>query len=204
MNIDLNESNIGTANYLKYNKLRDKLNEFVTEKNFSQLIQSCTRFKRGDRPSILDHVYCNDFTNIERVFNRGICPSDHNLVGLRYTLSGKVFKPQLIKTRNFDDVDYEEFSRRLLCHGVNEIRNVPDPDVCVAWLTEIIRIVTDELAPIKTIQRKDRYASWMNKDLKIKINKRNFLHDRAKKTGSEAYWNIFRKYRNQLMKMKTR
>ena len=65
-------------------------------------------------------------------------------------------------------------------------------------LTDMIVKVTDELAPLKTIQKKDRYAGWMTKEIKKKINKRNYLHDRAKKTGSEIYWRIFRRYRNRL------
>ena len=198
MNIDLNESNIGTGNYLKYQKLREILKDFVQERNFSQLILGCTRFKLGDNPSLLDQIYTNDFTNVERIFNKGICPSDHNLIGLRYTLSGKSFKPQVIRFRNFEDVDYEEFSRRLLCLGLNDIKFVTDPDVCVTMLTDMIVKVTDELAPLKTIQKKERYAGWMTKEIKKKINKRNYLHDRAKKTGSEVYWSIFRRYRNRL------
>ena len=71
-------------------------------------------------------------------------------------------------------------------------------DYAVDLLTEKISKVLNEMAPVKKIQCRAKYAPWISDSTKKKIKKRNAAQKRALDTNDNNDWEQYRRLRNSI------
>ena len=63
-----------------------------------------------------------------------------------------------------------------------------------------IRAVLDNQAPVKIVQVRRGYKSWVSSDLKEKMAERDSLRETARRTGDAGDWAQYRRSRNETSK----
>jgi hypothetical protein len=61
-----------------------------------------------------------------------------------------------------------------------------------------ITSVLDEMAPVKTIQTRSNYASWLTEETKTLQAERNAAQEKAAESDRTEDWRLFRSLRNQV------
>ena len=75
--------------------------------------------------------------------------------------------------RNFDEKKFREEVAKVSWH---ELYLCEDVEQAVYILTSNLTTILDQLAPIRTIQMRTRYAPWLSSDTKALIKEREMLH----------------------------
>ncbi len=78
--------------------------------------------------------------------------------------------------------------------------HIPGVDEHVEKLTALINYILDISWPVKKISTKKNYSPYVTEALKVKIKIKEKMYAWAKKTGSEAKMEAYKKYNNQLGK----
>ena len=95
LNIDVNMKNTHSSHYKSLNPLRDILEHELVTCGFRQLISKDTRFQKGQKSSLLDHVYLRgNMQQLIRQFDKNLLGDDHNMVGLSFRTNFKIV-PQI-------------------------------------------------------------------------------------------------------------
>ena len=63
-----------------------------------------------------------------------------------------------------------------------------------------ILTILNATAPLKTVQRRRQHRNWVTLQMKEEMQARDNLRQKAKDTGSQVDWQIYRKARNQCVK----
>ena len=67
---------------------------------------------------------------------------------------------------------------------------------------DIMKSVSDQIAPIKTIQFKAKNNfPWFNRLIVSKMKKRNAAFNKAKRSGLLEHWNLYKVFRNTVAKL---
>ena len=162
----------------------------------SQLVTGATRTWPGQQDSGLDHVYSNKpgkLSEVNAVFTGG---SDHKL--LKVTRFSKSFQPSARYVRKRS---YKDFSEQVFLNRVREISwfnlyMCEDTNTAVKILTDELTTILDELAPVRTIQLRSRYAPWLTKETKVLQKERDKAQQAASLSGSQEDWRLYKNLRN--------
>ena len=73
-----------------------------------------------------------------------------------------------------------------------------DVDKALQILTDNLTEILDMLAPLKTIQIREKYAPWLTKETQAKMVERNEAQKQASRSGLVADWNNFKRLRNEI------
>ena len=73
-----------------------------------------------------------------------------------------------------------------------------DVEAAVGIVTQKLTEILDEMAPIKSIQNRSRYAPWVSDDTKNKMIARNEAQKKASETKLQSDWEEYKKQRNQV------
>ena len=164
----------------------------------TQLVTGATRIERGQPKTGLDHLYSNkpDKLSSVQTFFTGV--SDHKL--LKFTRFTKSFKqlPRFVKKRTFKNFDEDIFKERVRDCGLEEIYSCKNVDAAAELLTDKLTNVLDDMAPIRKIQIRTKYAPWLSEDTKHLKLEREAAQERAAESNSPEDWRIFRSLRNQV------
>ena len=169
---------------------------FLLKNSLSQLVTEVTRPVSN---SVLDLITTTCPQLISDIdYNPSI--SDHLFVTFNVNLKPKqLAKPQR-KIYNFHEADIDKLKQNVNGHtqeflGSNPISNSVDKN----W--EIIRNFLlesmDENVPSKMSLGK-RHLSWITRDLKRQMRKRDKLHSLARKHQSTYSWSKFHQFRNKV------
>ena len=150
--------------------------------------------------SQLDHVYTN---NLAKIKSTKVLPcfSDHDMTLVE--IFQKVPKPSIkfIKSRMFNDLDYEVFNEQILQHYLYiETLQIKDPNIISQNIQKILTDILDNLAPIKRIQIRQKKQAKLNDDLIQLIDKRNEAHKKAKESNDINDIRLHRNLRNETNK----
>ena len=199
MNIDLSTKNLDVSYYRAISPLRDILLSEFSTLGYDQLIAKETRFQKGEKASLLDHVYFRGNPNqLYRKYNRNILGDDHNLIGVSLYTSIDVSPQTSSYRRNIDKVSPLEFDTIFNCALPWEVLSEPDVNLSLESLVEKIKWTLNHVCPEVKCYHRINYQPWMDKHLKDLCRYKRYLHQQARNSNSVVIWNIYRKNRNKV------
>ena len=177
--------------------LVDALFDRILPLGVSQMVTGATRMERGQPKAGLDHIYTNKPEKLSSIQSYFTGMSDHKLLKvIRYSKSFRQ-NPRYVRKRSFKNFDEELFKVRLAACNLAEVLECYDVNLATERLVGKLTVILDDLAPIKTIQTRSRYAPWLSEDTKQLQKERNEAHEKASMSNDPEEWRFFRSLRNQ-------
>ena len=162
----------------------------------SQHVVGPTRHWPGQASSGLDHYFTNRPEKLSPVVSQHRGGSDHMLIhAVRYSRSIKA-SPRYIRKRsykNFNPGDFVQAVQQLcwldiyLCEDVNS---------AVSLLSSKLTFILDAMAPMRTVQIRKKYASWLSSTTLELMKERDRLQKVASETRNIDDWKAFKGIRN--------
>ena len=177
-------------------------NQFLSTMNdnhLSQIVNFPTRFRAGQRPSLLDLVLLHDELLVQSLDTLpAIGKSDHIILSIILTIpiQLKVNKNLRFNFHKADftlidsiigSINWEEEFRNLHCEEALEILH--------CFLLTICHNLVPQSKPSNSTTSR---APWMNRDIKTLINKKNRLWDKYKLSPSPSNLQNYKQLRNSL------
>ena len=108
--------------------------------------------------------------------------SDHKL--LKFTRFSKSFKPKprFIRKRMFKNFDDKKFRQELAESKLEEVLDCSDTNEAAELLVNKLNKVLDNMAPVRTIQTRSKYAPWLSEETKDLQTQRNAAQKTAAQT----------------------
>ena len=173
----------------------------ILSMGITMVIKQATRSWQGAATRCLDHIYTSEPNKMgdSEVVWTGL--SDHALVKVkRYTKSLEK-RPRYIKKRCF-----KKFDRTVY---LQMVQNLPDlglvinsncPNKAAELLTKGLTRVLDLLAPLRSIQVRNKYAPWLSEETKDLTRRRREAQANAATTGDPGDLRQVRSLRNMAVK----
>ena len=180
----------------QFDEIRDGTYVMLLLDGWAQMLETETRFQRGDKPSLLDHIYVNEIKYLERLYNRSLINSDHKVIGARICHDGQVHQPKTRDFRNIKGIEVDKFETSFKQKNLWKIFYEGDPDKALWRLTTKITQTLDELAPKRKRLCQTRGKEWIDDDMQALFDQRTVLHDTAKSSGSQDDWDVYKRFRN--------
>ena len=126
--------------------------------------------------------------------------SDHNLILVSFRTKNKIENKHNFfrrERRNFDvnkyrsDIDNIEWKPFYESEDLDYINNF--------FVTNVLKIL-DLAAPLKLFQKRKNYRNWLSDEVKSSMEIRDSLREKARVTGCQEDWVIYRQARNQCIK----
>ena len=189
-------------NSRKLQPLVDELFSRILPLGVSQVVQGPTRIgpngKGGQVASGLDHIYTNQpfkLTGIQAEYS-GI--SDHKIIRASRHASELKMGPRYVKKRQFKDFDSEVYKNTIKTADWSQVMSAEDVDDAVTNFTRIITAALDQLAPVKKIQTRKKYAPFLSEETKEEMVSRDKAQQRAAESGKPEDWTAYRRIRNKV------
>ena len=135
-------------------------------------------------------------TTVERVIahkNEVCLGSDHNMIFVRVRLRDRTLPMQEVEKRMRKDLDPEQLKRELQNCDCTELLQSNNVDVINGILETAIRGALDKFTPVKTVQVRRGYRSWVTEDLKNLMGIRDNLREAARASQNAEDWERYRK-----------
>ena len=177
-------------------KMVDKVKQEVETLGFYQLIEGFTRCWNEQPESLIDQCWVNIPQKLIYMKNIVQAFSDHNLIIVcMRTKDRQKDRHEIVKRvrKNFDVLKYKSDITQI---DWSELLENDDIDIINSQFVEKLSEVLDKVAPIKTIQRRQNYKSWVSQELKQQMQDRDELRERARITGRNEDWILYRQARN--------
>ena len=154
--------------------------------------------ERGQPRAGLDHLYTNKPDTLSSVQTHFTGMSDHKL--LKFTRFSKSFKesPRFVRKRMFKNFDEKSFKDKLVGTNLDDVLACTDVNEAAELLVNKLNKVLDEMAPVKTVQTRKKYAAWLSEETKELQAERNAAQEKATLTDSPEDWRQYRSLRNQV------
>ena len=151
----------------------------------------------GQDRRIQDHIYTNKPDKLSNVYAEFTGGSDHKLIKItRYAKSiqrnVRYVRKRVFK--NFVDKDFQQAVHQLSWW---DLYSCEDPDKAADILTSKLTVILDQMAPIKTIQVRAKYAPWMSESTKELLKERNEAQKVASRTKILDDYRQYKSLRNQ-------
>ena len=185
-----------TDSTYKLRPLIQKLFNQIIPHGVSQLVRTATRTWPGQNDSGLDHVYSNRPEKLSEVQSEYIGGSDHKL--LRVVRFEKSLKRsgRYVKKRCFKNFKPEEFIQAVRNLSWYDLYSCEDVNSACELLTSKLTRILDDMAPIKTIQIRVKYAPWLSESTKKLLKERNAAQRTASASGDIDDWRYYKHLRN--------
>ena len=164
---------------------------------FIQLITGITRSWSQQMDSTLDHIWTNCNGRTLNFFNetRGI--SDHNVIGINFSLKDIKVSGQNVTRRKWKNFSEELFLEKLSAVNWDTLYNSVDPNLANTILEDNLVEILDQLAPMTTVQSRTKYISWLTDSTKTLMRERDRAREIARTSQSPSDWNTYRQIRNK-------
>ena len=164
----------------------------------SQVVNVPTRSWPGQEDAGLDHIYTNKPDKLSDVHAEFIGGSDHKLLKItRFSKSlqrnARYVRKRVFKT--FKDKDFMQAVQRL---SWCDLYSCEDPNRAAEILTNKLTVILDQMAPLRTIQVRSKYAPWLSNDTKELMKERNVAQNKAFVTKHPDDYRLFKSLRNQV------
>ena len=184
----------GTA---RLKPLIDQLFTTIFPHGVSQIVTVPTRSWPGQDDAGLDHIYTNKPDKLSEVHAEFTGGSDHKLLKVtRYSKSLQRSVRYVRKRvfKNFVDKDFKETVQKL---SWGDLYSCDDPNRASEIFTDKLTVVLDHMAPLKTIQVRNKYAPWLSDSTKELMKRRNQAQKTASLTKHPDDYRDFKSLRNQ-------
>jgi hypothetical protein len=186
---------------VRLKSLVDALFDQILPLGVTQLVMGATRMERGQPQTGLDHLYSNKPDKLSSVQTYITGMSDHKL--LKVTRFTKSFKqaPRFVRKRTFKNFNDDLFKERVGECGLEEILSFSNVNLAAELLTSKLSEILDEMAPVRKIQTRTKYAPWLSEATKLLKEERSTAQAEAAATDDPEDWRQYRSIRNQVTAM---
>ena len=200
LNIDLLLSN-DAAKRSRIKSLIDAYEMMRNDCNICQLNFKPTRYRRGQRPSLLDHFMTNAPNRVDGVETIHNHIADHTFVKLNFHREVLQSKPQFREVRDYKNLNSDNLMKEI--EENEELQSVfskecPN-DIFKTLITELNKII-DKLAPSKLIQIKKKDQPYMSPELKELETELDEQLNTAIRSKDIEEWRLYKSLRNQFFK----
>ena len=164
----------------------------------SQLVTSPTWSRPNQPESGLDHVYTNQPDKLSPVQVLDCGGSDHKLLGCtRYSSSIRRNVRYVTKRcyKNFRSEDFVDEVKKIKWWKVYECE---DAELALKLFSDELTKILDKMAPIRTIQIREKYAPWLSCKTKELMTERDLARKAAIENKSDEYWKSYKLLRNKV------
>ena len=172
----------------------------IEAQGFKQVVRGHTRCWKGQKDSLLDQVWTNAPYRILNVINVVRAAADHNISGVTLRVKGTIYSNTEFVTRNWKKVNVELLNRRLGEVDWDQLYSQENINVAAKFLEVSIKTAIEEQAPLKKIQPRKNYKSWLQPETKEEMRKRDEQREKARLTGEEKDWEEYKLRRNKVNK----
>ena len=173
----------------------------IETKGFSQLIKGHTRTWRGQRDSLVDHCWSARPDRIISWLNETRGRSDHNYIDILLRTKDKKERTQEVRKRtwkNFQPDIFREMIKKIDWENFYECNNI---DVINDIFEQKVGGILEKIAPMKKIQLRQKYANWLDSEIKQKMTERDNMREAAKESDNDNDWRNYKQARNHCTKM---
>ena len=197
---DLNLDFLKWNDPISHQRLVELTKQEIETTGFSQIINTVTRSWPGQDDSIVDHCWTNDVERIVCHANSVRADSDHNLITVSTRMKDRVIMRQEIMIRKRKNMNLERIKSRSMELDWETFYRTTDVNKMAGILEENILSVLDSEVPLRKIQVRKNYCSWIDETLKDKISQRDEIREQARRTGDNDDWSRYRRVRNACTK----
>ena len=171
--------------------------------DLTNMVKSATCFMKNCNPSLVDIILTNKPRFCFNAVNFACGISDwHNLIGVVVKGATARVEKRRINYRSYKNFEEKEFSDDvglIPFHAAYVFDDVDD----IYWAHELLLTdVINEHAPIKERVTKVRKPAYMNGNLRRAVFKKHMLFNKYKKGKTSADWELYRKQRIYVTKLK--
>ena len=167
-----------TAHQKRLSGLKEEMFTMLAEKGYAQIVKEDTRHQKEQR-GCLDHIYTSQLKNVARIYNENIHGWDHNTIGVMVRTDAPVFKRKVVTIRHIDKVDPDDFHQAWVQSNPQEIFETKDVERMIEILEFKIKHTLDIVAPEKRFVTSERYAPWVDREIKTQMEIRDQLRKDA-------------------------
>eukprot|EP00794_Sanderia_malayensis_P020782 gene20782-22810_t len=111
------------------------------------------------------------------------------------------FKLRKIFTRNYAKYNEASFKEDIKSFPWEQV--YAERNINMAWnkFKQFLKIAVDKHVPIVERKIRGRECSWLSHDIKLKMKERDYHLKKARRTGKEADWTVYRHFRNAVTRL---
>ena len=182
-------------------KLYNEFIQFLAINNLTLMNKDPTRYWPGQKPSLLDHIICNQPNKICNILTLGGIIADHEMVRCDYCHKVSEPLPHFIKIRDFSLLTRISILDQICINQrINSIFNYSNPNHVCNILIEELNYIIDFLAPATIKPFKKCYQPYLDQSLKDQICESEQLLTKAITTNAQEDWRFHKRKRNLLGK----
>lgn len=194
---DFNMRSIDWQNWFGKSKNDEEFIELVQDMFLSQLVDKPTRFRHGQKPSLLDLILTNKeelISNLE--YHSPLGKSDHVTLCFEVAISADLNLPTT-KRLMVNKANFEAIAQVFARTDWDTI--LQDTNATAAWeiFVQIYKQAIQEHVPMKEIRpRRNKHPLWMNKGLLNAVKRKHWAFQRYQLTGQQAEYDRYKSVRN--------
>ena len=199
-NLDMHDFSITAAPHLV--EMRDSFHDLLVTQNFAIHNEEPTFFRKGSRPSFIDHLWSNMAHHISNVVtDHHPLSYDHKFIALTVGTSGDSPLPRFIQIRDWKGMSQINLKIAVESNeNLHKIFHSEDPDFIAETIQSELNNIVEMLAPSKVVPVKKNWTPYVNSELRAKIKFNNTLLTRAINLGDPGDWSAFRANRLRINK----
>ena len=186
-------------------KIKESARECLESGGWEQMISEETRFCSNARPSCLDQLWINGAMagSSKFIYNKSVCSSDHNLIGVAIRTRKKVTAPKKVQSRRWKAVDWG-WARQLCTYcGLQDIFQLTQVEDILDFLEFKIMYVIEKVAPMTWISIDKSRPVWVTNEVIKSIEKRNQLLQCARSNGDPECWEDWKEAKKETRRLMT-
>ena len=126
--------------------------------------------------------------------------ADHNISGVVIRVKGIIRSSSEFLARNWKKLNLDKLNSRLSETNWDQLYGESNVHVAANFLENSIRSALEEQVPLKKIQPKRNYRSWLSDATKEMMVKRDAVREDARVGGDPDVWKEYRQLRNKVSK----
>lgn len=130
------------------------------------------------------------------VFESGC--SDHCMIGTVRKLNSLRFKPRVISCRNYKSYNSVQFNRDLKDAPWGRVYNAPDLNKAYENFESVVAETVERHAPMIQMKVRGLHCPWRTTVITDLIKTRDCHLNKAKRSGSNHDWSLYKQYRNKV------
>ena len=146
----------------------------------------------------IDLVLTNMPHNITKTIAFESGCSDHCMIGTVRKLNSLRFKIRVISCRNYKNYNSAKFNSDLKDAPWGQVYNAPDLDTAYDNFQSIVVESVEKHAPMIRKKVRGPHCPWRTTEITDLIKTRDYHLKRAKRSGSNHDWSLYRQYRNKV------
>ena len=195
---------VGDLNYnLLIPEKSHTLRNIMDTYSLKNLVKDSTCHTKNSQPSLIDVFLTNSPSLLCNMTNFDCGLSDcHNMIAVCFKENSISNKRQKVTFRSYNSFEEASFTQDL--HQVPfQVATIFDDANDCYWAYETLLMdIVDEHAPKRQKYPKKDSPPFMNSELRKAIYKKKMLHNKVKKIKNKATWEMYRKQRNYVTKLR--